>query len=61
MKLDELLADLNHLPEEVRLGGEGDAREVQLEEIGVTMTVNGRVEDGIDVGQQSLRYERNEG
>ena len=41
--------------EELEVGGEGDAREVYLEEIGVLLAVSVCVEDGVDVVEDLLR------
>jgi len=49
MQGDEVDAMCGEAEEEVVVGGEGQAREVDFEEFGVTLAIGRRMEDGVGV------------
>jgi len=55
VQVDDLLTQVGQLEEGVAVLGEGDAREIGLEKLGIPSPVGRRVENGVYIGKHLLR------
>ena len=51
MQVNQLPSQGGHLVEEIAISGEGQAREVSAQFMGVLLAVGWAVEDGVDIGK----------